>query len=145
MRRRAALIAAMLCIGPAAASQNLDAASYPTRTVRIIVSSTPAGGPDIVARLLADRLAPRWGQPVVVENRPGAAGNIGTGEVAAAVPDGYTLLSAQPAPLTTNVLLYRKLSFDPAALEPVIIMTTLPNALVVRRDFPARSVAELIA
>ena len=113
--------------------------------MRIIVSAPPAGGPDIVARLLADRLAQRWGQAVVVENRPGAGGNLGAGEVAAAEPDGYTLLSAQPAPLTTNVLLYRKLNFDPTALEPVIVMTTLPNALVVRQDFPASSVAELIA
>jgi tripartite-type tricarboxylate transporter receptor subunit TctC len=113
--------------------------------VRIIVSSPPAGGPDIMARLLADRLAPRWGQAVVVENRPGAGGNLGAGEVAAAEPDGYTLLSAQPAPLTTNVLLYRKLNFDPTAFEPVIVMATLPNALVVRQDFPADSVAALIA
>jgi tripartite-type tricarboxylate transporter receptor subunit TctC len=118
---------------------------YPTRTVRIIVSSLPGGSPDIGSRLLADRLSTRWGQPVVVENRPGAGGNIGAAEVAAAEPDGQTLLAAQPAPLTTNVLIYRKLNFDPAALEPVIVMTTLPNALVVRRDFPANDVAGLIA
>ena len=145
MRTRPALIAAMLCVTLSALGQNRDAADYPTRTVRIVVSSTPAGGPDIVARLSAERLAPRWGQAVVVENRPGAAGNIGAGEVAAAEPDGHTLLCAQPAPLTTNVMLYRKLSFDPATLEPVVIMTTLPNALVVRRDFPTGSVAGLIA
>jgi tripartite-type tricarboxylate transporter receptor subunit TctC len=123
----------MLCVAPMALGQ--ETTTYPSRTVRIIVSAPPAGSPDIVARLLADRLAPRWGQTVVVENRPGAGGNLGAGEVAAAEPDGHTLLSAQPAPLTTNVLLYRKLSFDPAALAPVIIMTTLPNVLVVRRDF----------
>ncbi len=128
-----------------AGAQPREATDYPTRTVRVIVSAPPAGSPDIVARLLADRLAPRWGQPVVVENRPGAGGNLGAAEVAAAEPDGYTLLSAQPAPLTTNVLLYRKLNFDPATLEPVIIMTTLANALVVRRDFPADDVASLIA
>ncbi len=94
---------------------------------------------------MADKLQQRWGQPVVVENRPGAGGNLGAGEVAGAEPDGYTLLSAQPAPLTTNVLLYKNLHFDPAALEPVILMTTLPNTLVVRSDFPAGSVGELIA
>jgi tripartite-type tricarboxylate transporter receptor subunit TctC len=118
---------------------------YPARTVRIIVSSLPGGSPDIGSRLLADHLSSRWGQPVVVENRPGAGGNIGAAEVAAAEPDGYTLLAAQPAPLTTNVLLYRKLSFDPAAFVPVIVMTTLPNALTVRRDFPANDVAGLVA
>src|SRR5262249_40149104 len=102
MQKRAAIILlAVLGAAPAAAAQD-----YPTRTVRIVVSSPPGGGPDIVARLLADRLAPRWGQTVIVENRPGAAGNLGAGEVAAAAADGYTLLAAQPAPLTTNVLLY---------------------------------------
>jgi tripartite-type tricarboxylate transporter receptor subunit TctC len=139
------LLGAAAAAAYAAPALAQNAADYPTRTVRIIVSSPPAGGPDIVARLLAERLAPRWGHPVVVENRPGVAGNLGAGEVAAAPPDGHTLLSAQPAPLTTNALLYRKLNFDPATLEPVIIMATLPNTLVVRRDFPANSVAELIA
>ena len=118
---------------------------YPARTVRIIVSSQPGGTPDIGSRLLADHLSQRWGHAVVVENRPGAGGNLGAAEVAAADADGYTLLAAQPAPLTTNVLIYRKLNFDPAKLEPVIIMTTLPNALVVRRDFPANDLAGLIA
>lgn len=136
---------AALCVACLLAPVVCQAAEYPTRTVRIIVSAPPAGGPDIVARLLAEQLTTRWGQPVVVENRPGAGGNLGAGEVAAAEPDGYTLLSAQPAPLTTNVLLYRKLNFDPTALEPVIIMTRMPTALVVRRDFPADDVAGLIA
>jgi tripartite-type tricarboxylate transporter receptor subunit TctC len=122
-----------------------DAANYPNRMVRIIVSAPPGGGPDLVARLIADKLQQRWGQPVVVENRPGAGGNIGTGDVAAAEPDGYTLLSAQPAPLTTNALLYKSLRFDPTSLEPVIVMATLPIVLVVRADFPASTVAELVA
>jgi tripartite-type tricarboxylate transporter receptor subunit TctC len=137
------LLCLALCCAPPALAE--DAADYPSRTVRIIVASLPAGGPDIVARLLAERLAAQWHHPVVVENRPGVAGNLGAGEVAAAPPDGYTLLASQPAPLTTNVLIYRKLSFDPAALEPLILTATLPNTLVVRRDFPANSVAELIA
>jgi tripartite-type tricarboxylate transporter receptor subunit TctC len=141
----AALCAALLHAGLAAAQERDAAASYPSHTVRIIVSSPAGGAPDLMARLLADRLAPRWGHAVVVENRTGAAGNLGAGEVAASAPDGHTLLAAQPAPLTTNVLLYRKLNFDPAALEPVIVMATLPNALVVRREFPAHTVADLIA
>ena len=86
-----------------------------------------------------------WGQPFVVENRPGAGGNLGAEAVAHAEPDGYTLLAAQPAPLTTNVVMYKKLNFDPAAFEPLAIMTSIPNTLVVRPDFPANSVAELIA
>src|SRR5262249_30006082 len=115
------------------------------RIVRIIVSAPPGGGPDLVARLIADKLSQRWHRPVVVENRPGAGGTLGTSDVAAAEPDGYTLLSAQPGPLTTHALLYNNLRFDPAALEPIIVMTTLPIVLVVRADFPANSVGELIA
>ena len=119
--------------------------SYPSRAVKVIVSAPPGGGVDIVARVIADRLAKLWGQPFVVENRPGAGGNLGAEAVAQAEPDGYTILAAQPAPLTTNVVLYKKLNFDPAAFEPLAIMTTIPNTLVVRADFPANSVQELIA
>jgi tripartite-type tricarboxylate transporter receptor subunit TctC len=139
------LLALLLAAFPALAQQKDGAADYPNRTVRIIVSAPPAGGPDVVARILADKLAQRWGQPVIVENRPGAGGTLGTADVAAAEPDGYTLLSAQPGPLTTHVLLYKNLRFDPAALEPVIIMARIPIVLVVRSDFPAGTVGELIA
>jgi tripartite-type tricarboxylate transporter receptor subunit TctC len=139
------LLALVLASAPALAQQKDEAADYPNHTVRIIVSAPPAGGPDVVARILADRLAQRWGQPVIVENRPGAGGTLGAADVAAAEPDGYTLLSAQPGPLTTHVLLYKNLRFDPGALEPVIIMAKIPIVLVVRSDFPAKTVAELIA
>ena len=128
-----------------ARAQPDPAAAYPNRAVKIIVSAPPGGGLDIAARVVADRLAKLWGQPFVVENRAGAGGNLGTEAVAGAEPDGYTLLAAQPAPLTTNVVMYKKLNFDPAALEPLAIMTSIPNTLVVRTDFPASSVQELIA
>jgi tripartite-type tricarboxylate transporter receptor subunit TctC len=121
-----------------------EAAHYPQRTVKIVVASPPGGGLDIAARVIAERLAALWGHAFVVENRPGASGNLGAEAVAQAAPDGYTLLAAQPAPLTTNALLYAKLNFDPAAFEPLAIMTSIPNALVLRPDFPASSVAELI-
>jgi tripartite-type tricarboxylate transporter receptor subunit TctC len=137
------LLAALLALAlPSLAQAGTD---YPGRAVKVIVSAPPGGGLDIAARVVADRLAKLWGQPFVVENRPGAGGNLGSEAVAAAEPDGYTLLAAQPAPLTTNVVLYKKLAFDPSALEPLAIMTTIPNTLVVRADFPANSVAELIA
>jgi tripartite-type tricarboxylate transporter receptor subunit TctC len=139
------LLALVLASAPALAQQKDEAADYPNHTVRIIVSAPPAGGPDVVARILADRLAQRWGQPVIVENRPGAGGTLGAADVAAAEPHGYTLLSAQPGPLTTHVLLYKNLRFDPGALEPVIIMAKIPIVLVVRSDFPAKAVGELIA
>jgi tripartite-type tricarboxylate transporter receptor subunit TctC len=139
------LLAFLLATLPALAQQKDDAADYPNRTVRIVVSAPPAGGPDVVARILADKLAQRWGQAVIVENKPGAGGTLGTADVAAAEPDGYTLLSAQPGPLTTHMLLYKNLRFDPGALEPVIIMAKIPIVLVVRADFPAKTVGELIA
>jgi tripartite-type tricarboxylate transporter receptor subunit TctC len=128
-----------------AVAQGDAATQYPNRAVKVIVSAPAGGGVDIAARVIADRLAKMWGQPFVVENRPGAGGNLGAEAVAQAEPDGYTLLAAQPAPLTTNVVLYKKLNFDPAGFEPLAIMTSIPNALVVRSDFPANSVAELIA
>jgi tripartite-type tricarboxylate transporter receptor subunit TctC len=136
-----ALMVAFALAPPARAEEP----NYPSRPVKIIVSAPPGGGVDIVARVIADRLAKMWGQPFVVENRPGAGGNLGSEAVAAAEPDGYTLLAAQPAPLTTNVVLYKKLNFDPAAFEPLAIMTSIPNVLVVRADFPSNSVAELVA
>src|SRR5437660_8430134 len=142
----ALLAAAVLLAAVAQALAQCDlAAHYPSRAVKIIVSAPPGGGLDIVARVVADRLAKRWGQPFVVENRPGAGGNLGAEAVAQAEPDGYTLLAVQPAPLTTNVVLYKKLSFDPSAFEPLAIMTSIPNTLAVRLDLPAASVAELIA
>jgi len=128
-----------------ALAQDDIAKRYPNRAVKIIVSAPPGGGLDIAARVIADRLTKTWGQPFVVENRPGAGGNLGAEAVAQAEPDGYTLLAARPGPLTTNVVMYKKLSFDPAAFEPLAIMTSIPNTLTVRLDLPVASVAELIA
>src|SRR5262247_3891174 len=125
-------------------AQDDAARRYPSRAVKIIVSAPPGGGLDIAARVIADRLTKMWGQPFVVENRPGAGGNLGAEAVAQAEPDGYTLLAAQPGPLTTSVVMYKKLNFDPTAFEPLAIMTTIPNTLVVRADFPASTVQELI-
>ena len=143
MLGRASLLVVMVAFALASPAR-AEEPNYPSRPVKIIVSAPPGGGVDIVARVIADRLAKLWGQPFVVENRPGAGGNLGSESVAAAEPDGYTLLAAQPAPLTTNVVLYKKLNFDPAALKPLAIMTSIPNVLVVRADFPADSAAELV-
>ena len=147
MRRilRLVVTAAALAAAAQACAQDEAASRYPNRAVKIIVSAPPGGGLDIAARVIADRLTKMWGQPFVVENRPGAGGNLGAEAVAQAEPDGYTLLAAQPAPLTTNVVMYKKLSFDPAAFEPLAIMTSIPNTLAVRLDLPAASIAELIA
>ena len=143
MLRRLALIATTLLVaaGPAAAQD----AKYPSGPIKIIVCVPAGGGVDTVTRLVAEKLRQKFGQTVVVENRGGQAGNIGAEAVFSADPDGYTLLASQPAPLTVNVLLYKKLNFDPNAFETVAIMTSIPNALTVRPDFPAKTAQEFIA
>src|SRR5947199_7435529 len=108
--------------------------SYPDRTVKIIVPFPAGGTADAVPRLVADWLSRKWGQPVVIENRTGAAGNIGAEAVYRAAPDGYTLLSAPPPPLVINQSLYPKLAFDPAKFEPIIVMAQVPNALIGNPD-----------
>jgi tripartite-type tricarboxylate transporter receptor subunit TctC len=129
---------------PAVAQQDA-AANYPERAIRVIVSVPAGGGVDAVTRLIAQRLQLRLGQPIVVENRAGAAGNIGAEVVANSAPDGYTLLATAPAMLVVNGALYKKLKYDPDAFEPVAVMASSPNVLVVRADLPVNSAQELIA
>src|SRR5262245_4451531 len=147
MRRilRLVVTAAALAAAAQVLAQDDATRRYPNRAVKIIVSAPPGGGLDIAARVIADRLAKLWGQPFVVENRPGAGGNLGAEAVAQAEPDGYTLLAAQPGPLTTNGVMYKKLNFDPTAFEPLASMTSTPNPFTLRLDLPAASVAALIA
>ena len=139
-----ALAASLIAISPALAQQDA-AADYPQRSVKIIVSTSAGGGVDTVTRIFAAPLAQKLGQPFVIDNRGGAGGNLGAEAVYVAEPDGYTLLSSQPSPITSNVVLYKKLNFDPVALEPVAVMSKIPNVLLVRQDFPARTAQEFIA
>jgi tripartite-type tricarboxylate transporter receptor subunit TctC len=135
----AALACATLTL-PAAAQ------NYPTRAVRIIVPFPPGGTADAVPRIVADWLTRKWGQPVIIENKTGAAGNIGAEAAFRAAPDGYTLLSAPPPPLVINQNLYPKLGFDPALFVPISIMARVPSALVVNPNkISASTVAEFIA
>jgi tripartite-type tricarboxylate transporter receptor subunit TctC len=113
--------------------------------VKIIVPFPAGGTADVMPRIFSEWLAKKWGQPVVIENRTGAAGNIGAEAVAKAEPDGYTLLAAPPPPLVINQNLYPKLGFDPADFVPIVIMGRVPNALVINPKLPVNSVAELIA
>jgi tripartite-type tricarboxylate transporter receptor subunit TctC len=136
--------AALFAATPAGAQQG-SAANYPNKPVKIVVSTAAGGGVDTVARIVGDRLPKILGQPFVVENRGGAGGNIGAEAVYNAEPDGYTLLASQPAPITTNATLYKKLSFDPAKLVPVAILSSIPNVLLVKNDFPAKTAQEFMA
>jgi tripartite-type tricarboxylate transporter receptor subunit TctC len=133
-------LAAMLAALPGAGAQD-----YPSRPVKIIVPFPAGGTADVMPRVIGEWLSRKWGQPVVVENRTGAAGNIGAEAVAKAEPDGYTLLSAPPPPLVINQNLYPKLGFDPTEFVPIVIMGRVPNALVINAKLPFNSVAEVIA
>jgi tripartite-type tricarboxylate transporter receptor subunit TctC len=121
------------------------AEDYPDRPVKIVVPFAAGGTADAVPRFVGDWLSRKWGQPVVIENRTGAAGNIGAEFVYHAAPDGYTLLSSPPPPLVINQNLYPKLGFDPAKFEPVIVMAHVPNALIVNpKNLKASNVPELV-
>ena len=144
MRAVLALISSALLFVPCAFAQN-SAAGFPNKPIKIIVCVPAGGGVDTVTRIVAEGLQRRFGQTVFVENRAGAAGNIGAEAVYTSDPDGYTLLAAQPAPLTVNPLLYKKMNFDPTQFEPVAIMTSIANVLLVRPDFPVKTAQEFIA
>jgi tripartite-type tricarboxylate transporter receptor subunit TctC len=122
-----------------------QAADFPTRPVRVIVSMPAGGGVDAVTRMVADGMRAQLGQPVPVENKTGAGGNVAAEAIFNTTPDGYTLLASPPAPITTNAFLYKSLNFDPSQLKPVVIMARLPNVLLVRENFPAKTVQELVA
>jgi len=121
------------------------AQGYPDRAVKIIVPFAAGGTADAVPRLVGDWLSRKWGQPVIIENRTGAGGNIGADFAYHSTPDGYTLLSSPPPPLVINQNLYPNLGFDPARFEPIIVMAHVPNALIVGpKNLKATSVSELI-
>lgn len=125
---------------------NALAAEWPERAVKIIVPFGAGSTPDIVARLLADKLRERLGQPFIVENRPGAGGNVGTEAVARAAPDGYTLGVSITGPLVNNKLLYKKMGYDPFKdLAPVTQLVTQPSVLVVTNELGVENTAELLA
>ncbi|MBC9176085.1 Bug family tripartite tricarboxylate transporter substrate binding protein [Pseudoroseomonas ludipueritiae] len=136
----AAGMAATLRIGP------VQAQAYPARSIRMVVPFVPGGGADATARFVAAPLGAELGQSIVIENRGGAGGAIGTAAVAQAPADGYTLLYGTPGPLITNPILMPSLPYDAAAdFAPVSLLTRGAYLMVVNRDVPARTVAEVIA
>ncbi len=121
------------------------AQDYPVRPIRIVVPYPAGGSADLLPRIFAEKLGAKWGQPVLVENRPGAGGNIGAEFVYKAEPNGYTLFATAPGPLVVNQNLFRKLAFDPSQFVPVSMMAAIPNVLLVNPRVPAKTVEELIA
>jgi tripartite-type tricarboxylate transporter receptor subunit TctC len=135
----ASLIAAQQ-YGPARAQE-----PFPTRPVKLLVPYPGGGSNDVLARIVADKLQAKWGQPIVIENRTGAGGNIAAAYVAQAEPDGYTLLVSASPPLAINQSLYKQLTYRAEDFIPITVFGAVPNLVIVRKDLPVNSVGELIA
>ncbi|MGH6768011.1 MAG: Bug family tripartite tricarboxylate transporter substrate binding protein [Xanthobacteraceae bacterium] len=147
-RRRIGRLAVALLVATGtwlAADASASAQNYPTRAVKIIVPFPAGGTADAMPRVVAEYLSRKWKQPVVIENRSGAGGNVGAESAYKSDPDGYTLLSAPAPPLVINQNLYPKLGFDPLKFERIAVMGLVPNALLTNPGFPPKSVAEVIA
>jgi tripartite-type tricarboxylate transporter receptor subunit TctC len=133
--------AAALALVPA-----LAAAAWPEKPVKVVVPFSAGGTTDVVARQLAQKLTEAWGQSVVVENKPGAGGNIGADLVAKAAPDGYTLLMTSGSIVAANPYMYKNMGFDPAKdLAPITNVASGPQVLVINKDLPAKGLKEFIA
>lgn len=142
LRRRLALLLLFAAVlAPCAAWPQ----TYPTGSIRLVVAFTPGGPSDVLARIVGERMSLRLGQPVVIENRPGAGGNVAAEIVANAPPDGYTLLNGNNSILATNAALYKHLAFDPLRdFAPISLIGSQPNILVVHPSVAAHSVADLV-
>ena len=141
--RRSVLAAtALIAAAPATAFAQAD---YPNHAIKFIVPVPPGNMLDAMPRIIGDKLSPRWNQPVIVENRPGAASNLGTEMVFKSPPDGYTLLVSPPGPLAISQHVYTKLGFDPSQFVPVSELVRFPFLLIANNNFPVSNLQELIA
>jgi len=139
-------IAVLTCLlGTVVPPRHAEAIDYPTRPVHVIIPFTAGGAPDVLLRLVAQKLSEKWGQSVVVENRPGGNTLIGTVAAAKSAPDGYTLLLAADQTFVLNPLLYSSLPYSMKEFDPIVLMASIPHMLAVANKVPASSVKELIA
>jgi tripartite-type tricarboxylate transporter receptor subunit TctC len=138
-----ALLLPVVVVSPAQAQEGPQ--QWPVRPVRFLVPFPPGGSADALPRIVGERLSARFGQPFVVENRPGATGAIAGEILFRAEPDGYTFMSTPPAPLVINPSLFRKLPYDPAQFVPVSVMASIPSVLLVHPKVAAGSVKDLVA
>ena len=144
-KAQALLATALLCLSTGALAAAESVASFPDHPVKLIVPFPPGGGTDILSRPLAQRLAEYWGQPVVVENRSGAGGNIGAAATARSAPDGYTLLFTPVITLAANQALYKSAGYDTVRdFTAITMLVSTPNILAVPASFPVKTVAELV-
>ena len=141
-----AIAVAGFCAAAQAQAQAQPASTYPNKPIHIVVTFTSGGAPDILARLIGEKLNAAWGQPVIVDNKPGAGGNIGADYVAKAAPDGYNLVLGTVGTHSINGALYQNMPFDMVKdFTPVTLLASTPNMLVVNNDVPAKSLKEFIA
>ncbi|MBN8991241.1 MAG: tripartite tricarboxylate transporter substrate binding protein [Rhizobiales bacterium] len=139
-------IAAAIAIGLAAGLNGAAAQNYPNRAITLVIPFAPGGSTSIVGRAIADKISELFGEKVVVDNRPGAGGTVGTRAVARSEPDGYTLVLGYTGTLAIGPSLYKSVGYDPRKdFAPIGLIGNAPNSLVVNPSFPARTVAELIA
>jgi tripartite-type tricarboxylate transporter receptor subunit TctC len=139
------MLSSLLAVCVLAAAGPALAESYPAKQVRIIVPFPAGGTADVLCRLLGEKLSAAWNQPVIVDNRAGAGGNVGAEMAYRAEPDGYTLLCSPPGPLSINHNLYKSLPYDWTKFVPVTVLAVVPNVLSARIDLPAESAQQLIA
>src|SRR5262245_17686098 len=145
MTRSRFLHVAAAAVGILAAPVAASGQAYPTRPIQVIVPFAGGSASDVVMRILLDRMAKSLGQPFVVDNRPGAGGNIGTNAATKAPPDGYTLVMGSTGPMAANRTLYRDLGYDPEDLEPISLFAHFPILIVVSSKLPVKSVTEFVA
>jgi tripartite-type tricarboxylate transporter receptor subunit TctC len=139
------MIRTLACLLPLVAASTLAQAqgTYPNRTVKMLIPFPAGGINDVLARIVADKLQAKWGQPIIIENKTGAGGNIGADLVYNAPPDGYTWTIAPPGPLSINQTLYKRLTYKPEEFVPLTVVGAVPNVAFVRQDLPVNSLAEL--
>jgi len=143
---RPLLIATSLTATMVASAQQPTAAAYPSKPIHIVVTFSTGGAPDILARLIGERLSVVWNQPVIIDNKPGAGGNTGADSVAKAAPDGHTIVVGTVGTHAINAALYAKMPYDTVKdFAPVTLLATTPNMLVVNNNVPAKTLKEFIA
>jgi len=140
-----AALAAATLLAPTAASAQAGAAGFPSKPMHIVVTFTTGGAPDILARLIGEKLQTTWGQPVIIDNKPGAGGNTGADAVAKSPPDGHTIVVGTVGTHSINGALYTKMPYDMVKdFTPITLLATTPNMLVVHNDVPAKNLKEFI-
>ena len=142
---RWALLSLLPLLVPTIVSPAHSQSAWPQKPVRVVIPFPAGGSNDALCRIVGEKLSEAWKQPVIVDNRPGAGGNVGADIVAHSTNDGYTLLCSPPGPLTINQYLYKSLTYDATKFAPITVLALVPNVITARKDLPANTAQELIA